>query len=456
MEIINPATEEVIKEIQGDTSQTILEKYDQLRLGQVSWANIPLADRINIIQKFSDLLKTNIDKLASTLTEEMGKPLSQSLNEIKGARKRIKFFLENSEMWLSTEVVHTEDNLQEEIKYEPLGVIANISAWNYPYLVGVNVFIPALIGGNAVLYKPSELTALTGLEIQRLMHEAGIPENVFQAVIGAKEAGEALLALPLDGYFFTGSYKTGKYIYEKVAPKMVQCQMELGGKDPLYVTDDVENIHEVAQAAAGGAFYNAGQSCCSVERIYVHEKSVDRFIDAFVKEVESYQIGGPTISDVFIGPLAREPQLEYLKTQVDEAIEQGAELKTGGKIADCTGYYFQPTVLSNVTHDMRVMKEESFGPVIGIQSVASDDEAISLMQDTVYGLTASVYTRNKDRADSIMKKMKTGSVYWNCCDRVSANLPWSGRGNSGIGSTLSHLGIRAFVQPKAYYFNGPQ
>jgi len=259
MEIINPATEEVIKEIQGDTSQTILEKYDQLRLGQVSWANIPLADRINIIQKFSDLLKTNIDKLASTLTEEMGKPLAQSLNEIKGARKRIKFFLENSEMWLSTEVVHTEDNLQEEIKYEPLGVIANISAWNYPYLVGVNVFIPALIGGNAVLYKPSELTALTGLEIQRLMHEAGIPENVFQAVIGAKEAGEALLALPLDGYFFTGSYKTGKYIYEKVAAKMVQCQMELGGKDPLYVTDDVENIHEVAQAAAGGAFYNAGQ-----------------------------------------------------------------------------------------------------------------------------------------------------------------------------------------------------
>lgn len=237
---------------------------------------------------------------------------------------------------------------------------------------------------------------------------------------------------------------------------MVQCQMELGGKDPLYVTDDVENIHEVAQAAAGGAFYNAGQSCCSVERIYVHEKSVDRFIDAFVKEVESYQIGGPTISGVFIGPLAREPQLEYLKTQVDEAIEQGAELKTGGKIADCTGYYFQPTVLSNVTHDMRVMKEESFGPVIGIQSVANDDEAISLMQDTVYGLTASVYTRNKDRADSIMKKMKTGSVYWNCCDRVSANLPWSGRGNSGIGSTLSHLGIRAFVQPKAYHFNGPQ
>ena len=456
MEIINPATEEVITSIQKDSPQSIGAKYDQLKLGQVSWANLPLSERINIIEKFSDLLKINIDKLAAILTEEMGKPLAQSVGEIKGACKRIKFFLQNSEQWLTSEVVHTDNELQEVIKYEPLGVIANISAWNYPYLVGVNVFIPALIGGNSVLYKPSEHTSLTGLEIQRLMLEAGVPENVFQTVIGGKEAGEALLELPLDGYFFTGSYATGKYIYEKVAPKMVTCQMELGGKDPLYVADDVDSIQDVAKAAAEGAFYNAGQSCCSVERIYVHEKIAAKFIEAFVKEVESYQIGNPSESGVFIGPLARKPQLEYLKTQVEEAIEKGAKLRTGGNIMERTGYYFEPTVLSEVSHDMSIMKEESFGPSIGIQSVSNDDEAISLMQDTEYGLTASVYSSSKDRADAIMNKMNTGSVYWNCCDRVSANLPWSGRGNSGIGATLSHIGIRAFVQPKAYHLNGPQ
>ncbi len=456
MEIINPATEEVISTLTEDSKEGIQAKFESLSKGQIEWEAKPLSDRIEVIEKFSELLKTNIDKLASVLSEEMGKPLAQSIGEIKGACKRIKFFLENSEKWLSNEVVHAEDELQEVIKYEPLGVIANISAWNYPYLVGVNVFIPALIGGNTVLYKPSELTSLTGLEIQRLMFEAGVPENVFQTIIGGKEVGKVLLELPLDGYFFTGSYNTGKYIYEQVAPKMVPCQMELGGKDPLYAADDVDSVKDVAKAAAEGAFYNAGQSCCSVERIYVHEKIIDEFIEQFVKEVESYQIGNPIEPGIFIGPLARKPQLDFLKSQVDQAIERGAELRTGGNIMDRSGYYFEPTVLSNVSHDMSIMKEESFGPLIGIQSVADDKEAISLMQDTVYGLTASVYTRSKERADSIMNKMNTGSVYWNCCDRVSANLPWSGRGNSGIGATLSHIGIRAFVQPKAYHFNGPQ
>ncbi|PCH93226.1 MAG: aldehyde dehydrogenase [Bacteroidetes bacterium] len=456
MEIINPATEDVITTLAKDSQDDIQAKFELLTKGQTEWQEKTLLDRLELINRFSYLLKENIDKLAATLTKEMGKPLAQSVGEIIGARKRIKFFLENSEKWLEPEVVHTEDNFREEIRYEPLGVIANISAWNYPYLVGVNVFIPALIGGNAVLYKPSEITSLTGLEIQRLMHEARIPENIFRTVIGDKDAGETLLDLPLDGYFFTGSYNTGKYIYERVAKKMVPCQMELGGKDPLYVAEDVESIQDVARAAAEGAFYNAGQSCCSVERIYVHEKIVEQFTKAYVKEVELYRIGNPSEAGVFIGPLARKPQLEYLKSQVADAVQKGGVLKTGGNIMGRNGYYFEPTVLSSVSHEMSVMKEESFGPVIGIQSVSNDDEAISLMQDTVYGLTASVYTSDQNRAESIMKKMNTGSVYWNCCDRVSANLPWSGRGNSGIGSTLSHIGIRAFVQPKAYHFSGPQ
>src|SRR5690606_25672361 len=178
----------------------------------------------------------------------------------------------------------------------------NISAWNYPYLVGVNVFVPALIAGNAVLYKPSEYTTLTGIEIEKLMHEAGVPKEVFQVVIGAREAGEALLELPLDGYFFTGSYKTGQYIYQKVAPKMVPCGMELGGKDPLYITDEISDINNVAAGTADGAFYNNGQSCCAVERIYVHEKVYDAYVDAFVKEVKTYKAGLPTEEGVYVAP----------------------------------------------------------------------------------------------------------------------------------------------------------
>jgi acyl-CoA reductase-like NAD-dependent aldehyde dehydrogenase len=286
------------------------------------------------------------------------------------------------------------------------------------------------------------------------LYEAGVPGNVFQVAIGAREAGEALLDLPLNGYFFTGSFKTGKYIYERVAPKMVPCQCELGGKDPLYVADDIEDVKSVAAGTADGAFYNNGQSCCAVERIYVHEKVYDRYVDEFVKEVKTYKIGSPDESGVYVGPLTRSSQLDVLSGQVNEAVSKGASVLTGGKKADRKGFYFEPTVLTNVTHDMSVMREESFGPVIGIMKVKNDDEAIKLMSDTEYGLTAAVYSASKSRAEKILSKVDAGTGYWNCCDRVSAAVPWSGRKHSGFGSTLSHIGLRAFTKPKAYQLRG--
>jgi acyl-CoA reductase-like NAD-dependent aldehyde dehydrogenase len=209
---------------------------------------------------------------------------------------RLKYFIEHSEKYLAEEWVTHEGSTKEKIVYEPLGVIANISAWNYPYLVGINVFIPALIGGNAVLYKPSEYSTLTGMHIQSLLYEAGIPENVFETIIGRGAAGEYLLELPVDGYFFTGSYKTGRYIAEKVAPKLVPCQLELGGKDPMYVMDDVENIASAAGAAVEGVVYNNGQSCCAVERIYVHENIYDNFVDAYLQQLKKLKTGDPKIS----------------------------------------------------------------------------------------------------------------------------------------------------------------
>ncbi|WKN46004.1 aldehyde dehydrogenase family protein [Tunicatimonas pelagia] len=451
MVIINPATEATITTVQEDTAASAQEKYERVRQGQPTWYQTPIAERIAAIAQFSELLQSQADELAKTLTQEMGKPLNQAHNELNGARGRIQYFVENSEKWLAEELVTEEEGLVEKIAYEPLGVIANISAWNYPYLVGVNVFIPALIAGNGVLYKPSEYTILTGLKIGKLLHQAGIPEDVFQVVIGDGEIGKALLELPLNGYFFTGSNRTGQRIYETVAPKMVLCQMELGGKDPLYVPNDNVNVAKVAQAAAEGAFYNNGQSCCAVERIYVHQAIYDEFLEAFTQEVQQLKLGNPEEEGVFIGPLARQEQIAVLEQQVQDALDKEAQLLTGGKKANRTGYYFEPTVFTDVNHQMQIMREESFGPIIGIQRVADDNEAIALMQDTDYGLTAAVYCDTQAKAETILAKIDSGTAYWNCCDRVSATLPWSGRKKSGIGTTLSYHGIRIFTKPKAYH-----
>jgi acyl-CoA reductase-like NAD-dependent aldehyde dehydrogenase len=454
MQIINPATEEIIGEVAEDTEAEVQEKYRLVRAGQPLWAALPVEERLGCIARFWELLDKEKEVLADTLTGETGKPLQQSYNELNGARIRIRYFLDHSARWLAEEWVVTEGATREKIVYEALGVIANISAWNYPYLVGVNVFIPALIGGNGVLYKPSEYSTLTGLHIRRLLHEAGVPHHVFQVVAGRGKAGEWLLGLPLNGYFFTGSYRTGRSIAEKVAAKLVPCQLELGGKDPLYVMDDVEDIDKVAGAALEGVVYNNGQSCCAVERIYVQEKVYDAFVRSYTAQLRKMVVGDPRDAATEIGPLSRPGQLEFLLQQIEDAVGKGAKLLYGGRRVDGEGYYMEPAVLVDVNHGMKVMMEESFGPVVGIQCVKDDVEAVGLMADTEYGLTAAVYSKSYERAEKVMRQLNTGTVYWNCCDRVSATVPWSGRKHSGLGSTLSYQGIRAFVQPKAYHIRG--
>lgn len=451
MNIVNPATAEIIARVEEDDSKSLAHKRNLLKMGQKNWALRSLTARMAVIAQFYDLLDADNERLAVLLTAEVGKPLQQARNEINGARTRIKWMLDHAVQYLSDELVVDTPELKEKISYNPLGIICNISAWNYPYLVGVNVFIPALLAGNGVLYKPSEYATLTGLEIEKLLKRAGLPDDVFKIAIGAKETGEHLLDMNFDGYFFTGSYRTGKHIYERVAPKMVTCQLELGGKDPLYVADDVKDIAAVAAGTADGAFYNNGQSCCAVERIYVHEKVYDEYVSAFVKEVESWKTGLPTTEGVYIGALTRKEQLTVLELQVKEALQHGAVLLTGGKRIDQTGNYFEPTVLTNVTNHMKLMQEESFGPIIGIMKVNDDAEALYLMQDTAYGLTAAVYSGSRERAEKILAQIDSGTGYWNCCDRVSAGLPWGGRRHSGIGATLSHQGFRAFTKAKAWH-----
>lgn len=451
MNIVNPATEEIITTVETDHAESVSKKLKDLQEGQFSWKQKLLSERLSIIQRYHALLERDIALLSTTLTEEVGKPLQQSRNEVNGSRSRIEWMLSNASTYLSDETMSATENMQEIIRYEPLGVICNISAWNYPYLVGTNVFIPALLAGNAVMYKPSEYATLTGLHIERLLKEAGVPDNVFQVVVGDGHVGTLLLDLPLNGYFFTGSYTTGKKIYEAVAPKMVPCQCELGGKDPLYITDEIENIKAVAQGTADGAFYNNGQSCCAVERIYVHEKIYDEYVAAFVEEVNSWKLGNPKEDGVYLGAISRKSQVAFLGHQIVDAVAKGAHVLTGGEVVQGKGYFFKPTVLVNVNHDMKIMTEETFGPVIGIMKVQNDEEAISLMNDTVYGLTAAVYSYNQTRAEKILQQINSGTGYWNCCDRVSAALPWSGRKHSGFGSSLSHAGLRVFTQPKAYH-----
>jgi len=450
MNLFNPADGSLIREIAEDDEAAIARKYAKARAAQPRWDVTPLATRIATMRRFKEEVARRSDELAKTLTREMGKPIRQSRNELDALRERLDFFLLKTRSALAPETVLGGGKLAEKITHEAIGVVANVSAWNYPYFVGSNVFVPALLAGNTVLYKPSEHATLTGLAIEEMMHASGVPRDVFQVVTGAGDAGGALVAQPVDGVFFTGSYATGAKIAAACAPRMVKFQLELGGKDPVYVCEDVD-VKTAAESLADGAMYNAGQSCCAVERIYVHEKIHDAFIEAFVATVRGFRVGDPLDEKTYLGPLARAGQIEVLESQIRDATDKGAKLMLGGKRIERPGNWFAATVLTGVDHTMQVMREESFGPVIGIQRVADDAEAVQLMNDTEYGLTAGVYTPREKRAKAILAQVRSGSAYWNCCDRVSPRLPWSGVGHSGVGLTLSTYGIQAFTRPKAWH-----
>ena len=452
LSIANPATGALLLRVAADGPREVAQRHASARAAQPRWAGVPIRKRIAMIAGFREQVVARTEALAHTLTQEVGKPIRQSRNELKGLLGRLDFFIGESVRALREQRVFTDaaQHIDERIAHEPLGVIANISAWNYPYFVGSNVFVPALVAGNAVLYKPSEFATLTGRHIADMLHAAGVPEDVFVPVIGGSATGAALLRQPVDGVFFTGSYATGAKIAASAGKRMIKVQLELGGKDPVYVCDDVDAT-AAAAAVADGAFYNTGQSCCSVERIYVHESIHDAFVAAFVSEVKGYRIGDPMDESTYIGAITRRSQLDVLRRQVADARRKGATVQVGGTPIKRKGNWFAPTVLTDVDHSMLVMRDESFGPIIGIQAVADDAAAIDLMNDTDYGLTAGVYTQDAARARRILSRVRAGSVYWNCCDRVSPRLPWSGVKHSGMGLTLSTMGIQTFTRPKAWH-----
>jgi len=449
--IHNPATGALITEIPADDAASVARKAAAARAAQGPWAARPLSERVAAVTRFRAGLVAELDTLASTLTAEVGKPISQARNELNGLLPRIDFFLAQVAGCTATEQVFSDGGMTEQISHAPLGVIANISAWNYPFFVGANVFVPALLTGNVVLYKPSEFATLTGLHIARLLHAAGVPDDVFVPLVGAGPVGEALLAQDIDGVFFTGSYGTGARISQAVAGRFnIKLQLELGGKDPTYVRHDAD-AKVAAESLADGSMYNTGQSCCSVERIYVHESVHDAFVEHFLATVATFKQGDPLDAATYIGAITRAPQLALLERQVADAQARSATLRTGGHALPGPGNWFAPTVFTEVSHEMELMREESFGPIIGIQKVADDAEALRLMNDTRYGLTAGVFSRDELAAKALLAQVNAGTVYWNCCDRVSPRLPWSGHGDSGVGLTLSTYGISTFTRPKAWH-----
>lgn len=454
IDVVNPADSSVIDQIASDDIATISAKFNLLLSGKRSWQTTPLKDKIASIENFAQKLLANIDQLSDILSAEVGKPIRQARDEIKATAGRISFFSEQVPHMLAERNVSTDGaTVSEYLRQEPLGIVANISAWNYPYFVGTNVYIPALLTGNCVLYKPSEYALLSARAVANILYDSGIPQDAFQVIYGNGVAGEELLQQPVDGIFFTGSKGTGLKIAQQLKHRLVPLQLELGGKDPAYVAEDAD-LAMAAIGLADGAFYNAGQSCCSIERIYVHHRNYDQFVKLMVEHAQKIKVGKPQDPSTDMGPLTRKSQLAFLESQVGDAREKGADILCGGERLPGPGYYFGPTVISNANHGMTCMRDESFGPIVGIQSVQDDAEALQLMNDTEYGLSASIFTKSRERAENMMSLIEAGTVYVNCCDRVSAHLPWSGRKNSGIGSTMGLAGISAFLKPKSWHVKG--
>ena len=450
LDVRNPANGEIIRSVAITETGEIAQKVARARKAQAAWAARPYGERTGALRAFRALLEQEAEECAQITTSEVGKPIRQSRNEIRAVLERIDWNIEHVGELTESREVTVSDACVERVTYEPVGVVAHVSAWNYPYFVGLGSIVPALLAGNAVCYKPSEHATLTGLRIVDLLHRSGVPVDVVHGIVGAGPTGAALVDADVDMLCFTGSYATGRRVALAAADRLVRVQLELGGKDGAYVCDDVD-VDSAALAIAEGAFYNGGQSCSATERVYVHEAIWDAFVATLVEVVEAYRVGDPTDDATDVGPLARVEQLALLEAQLADAAQRGAKVLCGGDRIDRPGNWFAPTVVVDVPDAAALMRDESFGPVIGVARVRGDDEALAKLDDTEFGLGASVFTPDADRAQRLLGRLEVGNAYWNTADRSCVRLPWSGRRHSGLGVSMSESGVRAFVREKAWH-----
>ncbi|MBN1346111.1 MAG: aldehyde dehydrogenase family protein [Phycisphaerae bacterium] len=453
LEVINPATEETFKRIDLHSADEIEERLVRASSAARQWRGVPMAERIAVTHRFVEAFTGKADEIAAELTAQMGKPITQARNEIKTMAARARYMAEIAEASLADVRISEGPDEFKRIVRDPLGVILDIAAWNYPLLIAVNVVTPGILAGNAVVLKHSSLTPLCGLRFEEAYRSAGLPDGVMTAIVADRTRAEAVLGSPhVDAVFFTGSVEGGRRVYQTACGGLIDVGLELGGKDPAYVRADAD-LAKVVPNVADACFYNAGQSCCAVERVYVHRSAYDAFLEAMLREVRGYRMGDPTDPDTYLGPVAMAKTIETMDRQLAEVVDRGARLLCGGKPASVGGHgrYYEATVVADCANDMAIMQEENFGPLVGVMPVADDDEAIRLMNDSRYGLSASIWTRDVDEGRRLAEAVEAGTVFVNRADFLDPALAWVGVKDSGKGCTLSQLGYNYLTRPKSYY-----
>ncbi|HVP52100.1 MAG TPA: aldehyde dehydrogenase family protein [Terriglobales bacterium] len=451
----NPATGETLREFECVSPSEVGTAVESARAVQPAWAELGVPARIGILRRFQRLLCQKKDDVARAITRENGKPQVEALlTEVLVVLEAARFLIENARTLLKPEPV-PHGNLIMKTKSahlvrEPYGVIGIISPWNYPFSTPATEGLAALVAGNAVVLKPSEFTPLAALELASLLHEAGVPPDIFQVVVGDGSAGAALVEAPIDKIVFTGSVRTGKRVAETAARKLLPVLLELGGKDPMLVLDDA-NLDVVTSAAVWGAFMNAGQTCLSVERCYVHRSLYERFLAAVVEKTGKLHLGNGLDPETDIGPMIHEQQLRVVEAHVADAIARGARVLCGGRrLPELGPNFYAPTVLADVTHEMLIMREETFGPVLPVMPFATDDEAVRLANDSEFGLAASVWTGDRRRGEALARRIEAGTVMVNdviSCFGIS-EAPHGGVKSSGLGRAHGRLGLEEMVRIK--------
>jgi acyl-CoA reductase-like NAD-dependent aldehyde dehydrogenase len=420
------------------------------KAAQAGWAARPLSERIALVRKAGEIIGQQKDRMATELAHQMGRPIRYG-GEYGGFNERLTYMADVAEESLAPMQIEDSDAFRRLIKRTPWGTVLVIAPWNYPYMTAINTVAPALIAGNTVILKHAGQTLAVGDHLAEAFHAAGVPEDVFQNLVLDHDTTSALLSeRAVDFVNFTGSVGGGQAIERAAAGTFITVSTELGGKDPGYVRADA-NIDAAVDTLLDGAMFNSGQCCCGIERIYVHETLFDQFVEKAVAWVNAQKLGNPLDPDTTMGPMANVRFANEVRAQIEEALADGAKAHIATMPADDGGAYLTPQILTNVSHKMRVMRDESFGPVVGIMPVKDDEEAIALMNDSQFGLTASIWSADTATAEAIGDRIETGTVFLNRCDYLDPALCWTGCKDTGRGQGLSKLAYQALTRPKSYH-----
>jgi len=451
---ISPIDNSIYIEREYASDAEVAEILEKAVIAQKIWRKLSVDERIAYCEKAVDAFVENKEAIGEEITRQMGRPIRYAAGEVGGFEERARYMMSVANAKLADEAVEEKEGFKRFIRREPLGVVFTVAPWNYPYLTAVNSIIPALVAGNTVILKHSAQTPLCAERIAEAFQAAGLPEGVFQYLHASHDTVAHIIKQPEINYIaFTGSVAGGKAVEQAATGLFKGVGLELGGKDPAYVRADAD-IDFCVENIVDGVYFNSGQSCCGIERVYVHKDVFEPFVEGFKKLVNEYKLGDPMDEESTLGPMVRTNAANFVRDQIKDAIDKGATALIDSKDfpAD-TGdsAYLAPQVLIDVNHTMRVMTEESFGPVIGIQSVESDEEALKLMNDSEFGLTASVWTTDQDSALEIANDLETGTCFMNRCDYLDPALAWVGVKNSGRGCTLSSMGYENLTRPKSFH-----